>query len=178
MLSGIRAVATVVAFLAASVVAQAQTFTWTGPSSFNDASQTFAPITANTLDLRSTSGATLIDGNLFGPVSFGINLVIDGTVTNVYSRTLSNSVVTVNSLPIITFATGAVSAIQFTSSPNTLANYNGFRPFLGFIGSTTFTFSNNTPVAVPGPIAGAGLPVLIGLAGVWLVRRRRQSLAA
>lgn len=29
------------------------------------------------------------------------------------------------------------------------------------------------PTAVPGPIAGAGLPALLGLAGAWFVRRRR-----
>jgi len=35
-----------------------------------------------------------------------------------------------------------------------------------------------TPQAVPGPIAGAGLPALLGLAGAWFVRRRKQKLAA
>jgi len=33
-------------------------------------------------------------------------------------------------------------------------------------------------IAVPAPIAGAGLPVLAGLAGAWFVRRRKQRLAA
>jgi hypothetical protein len=31
---------------------------------------------------------------------------------------------------------------------------------------------------VPGPIAGAGVPALFGLAGAWFVRRRKQRLAA
>jgi len=38
-----------------------------------------------------------------------------------------------------------------------------------------FIFQN---VAVPGPIAGAGLPALLGLAGAWFVRRRKQKRAA
>jgi hypothetical protein len=33
-------------------------------------------------------------------------------------------------------------------------------------------------VAVPGPVAGAGGSALLGLAGVWFVRRRKQRLAA
>ena len=33
------------------------------------------------------------------------------------------------------------------------------------------------PVRVPGPIAGAGLPALFGLAGAWFYRRRRQQTA-
>jgi LPXTG-motif cell wall-anchored protein len=33
-------------------------------------------------------------------------------------------------------------------------------------------------LAVPGPIAGAGLPAVLGLAGAWFVRRRKQKLAA
>src|SRR4051794_21181066 len=32
--------------------------------------------------------------------------------------------------------------------------------------------------AVPGPISGAGLPALIGLAGAWFWRRRRAEVAA
>ena len=44
----------------------------------------------------------------------------------------------------------------------------------------TLNFSETlTPVtAVPGPIAGAGLPALFGLAGAWFVRRRKQKLGA
>lgn len=34
------------------------------------------------------------------------------------------------------------------------------------------------PVAAPGPIAGAGIIPLLGLAGGWLARRRRKTLAA
>ena len=34
------------------------------------------------------------------------------------------------------------------------------------------------PVATPGPIVGAGIPgLLVGLAGLWVARRRRQKLA-
>ncbi len=32
-------------------------------------------------------------------------------------------------------------------------------------------------VAVPGPVAGAGLPALFGLAGAWFLRRRRHQAA-
>jgi len=35
-----------------------------------------------------------------------------------------------------------------------------------------------TARAVPGPVAGAALPALLGLAGVWFVRRRRKNSAA
>jgi hypothetical protein len=40
------------------------------------------------------------------------------------------------------------------------------------------SFKISAVTAVPGPIAGAGLPALFGLAGSWLVRRRKQRLAA
>jgi MYXO-CTERM domain-containing protein len=35
----------------------------------------------------------------------------------------------------------------------------------------------NPVAAVPGPIAGTGIPALLGLAGLWVARRRRQKLA-
>jgi hypothetical protein len=44
--------------------------------------------------------------------------------------------------------------------------------------STAIIAQFTTPIAVPGPIAGAGLPALFGLAGAWFVRRRKQTLAA
>jgi hypothetical protein len=38
--------------------------------------------------------------------------------------------------------------------------------------------SRVTPLASPGPIVGAGIPgLLVGLAGLWVARRRRQKLA-
>ena len=40
------------------------------------------------------------------------------------------------------------------------------------------SFSPLSATAVPGPIAGAGLPALIGLAGAWFWRRRRAHAAA
>jgi hypothetical protein len=167
-----------VALLVAATVAQAQTFTWTGSNSFNDATQTFAGITANTLDINSTSGAFFVDAAFFSNVRFDINLIINGTPTNIYSTTLGGADFrTLNSLPVFSFATGTVTGIQFLSDPNTLIqNYQLFQGFLG-IGSTTFTFSNQPPVAVPGPVAGAGVIPLLGLAGFWYARRRKRLAA-
>jgi hypothetical protein len=40
------------------------------------------------------------------------------------------------------------------------------------------SFKISKITAVPGPIAGAGLPALFGLAGAWFVRRRKQAAKA
>jgi hypothetical protein len=41
--------------------------------------------------------------------------------------------------------------------------------------ATITNFSRAEVVAVPGPVAGAGLPALLGFAGVWFVRRRARQ---
>jgi LPXTG-motif cell wall-anchored protein len=46
-----------------------------------------------------------------------------------------------------------------------------------YIGMTSLTVSSQA-VAVPGPVAGAGLPALLGLAGVWFYRRRKAVATA
>ena len=55
-----------------------------------------------------------------------------------------------------------------------------FRIVNGGTGNSGGQISNITitPLAVPGPIAGTGIPALLGLAGLWAARRRRQKLAA
>jgi hypothetical protein len=51
--------------------------------------------------------------------------------------------------------------------------------FTGGTGNSEAQISNITvtPVAVPGSIAGTGIPALLGLVGLWAARRGRQKLA-
>jgi hypothetical protein len=73
----------------------------------------------------------------------------------------------------IDFTTGAIpftfSQGAFTLTVNDVdVSPNGNAPITGQILIT----------AVPGPVAGAGIPVLLGMAGAWFVRRRRQARTA
>jgi MYXO-CTERM domain-containing protein len=52
-----------------------------------------------------------------------------------------------------------------------------FRIINGGTGNSEAQISNITVTAVPGPIAGTGIPALLGLVGLWAARRRRQKLA-
>lgn len=166
--------------LVAATFAQAQTFTWSGPSSFNDASQNFGTaFTANQLNINSTIGF-FSDNNIFGSTRFNINLVLSGGGTrNIYSQALNGGAsVALSSLPVFSFLTSSIVGIQFTTTPDTLpTGYNAFNGLLGLGGGrTTFAFSN-TAIAVPGPIAGAGLLPFAGLGAAWFARRRKQRAA-
>lgn len=95
----------------------------------------------------------------------------------------------VGSTPAVTFQNGNVFSILY---PGTLLNgiftislrtsalqydyFDQLHPATRTIGTITYSLA---PVAVPGPIVGAGLPGLLAAAGglVLLARRRRQRLA-
>lgn len=64
-----------------------------------------------------------------------------------------------------------------TGGPGGLAGLTFFYPYMnvGF-GIDNLQYTRIDPIAVPGPVAGAGIPALIAMAGAWFVRRRRQLM--
>ncbi len=79
---------------------------------------------------------------------------------------------------LIAFGYGAYLAALPSGSSGSSSSSGSTVTFSLVSSGSTITVQNTPPVArgVPGPIAGAGLPVLVAGYGVyWLVRRRRRS---
>lgn len=133
----------------------------------------------------SLTGTFTTNDALSAVLSYDITASPVGSFLGFHYQT-TNSSVTASTLPSQYFR------IDSTGSANELQIY--FTKALTMTGSTgisaTFSYEHEpsggnrypsgtvSAVAAPGPVAGADLIPLLGLAGGWLARRRRKALAA
>jgi MYXO-CTERM domain-containing protein len=80
-------------------------------------------------------------------------------------------------IPITTNDHSFLQFVQFSAAPTEAILSATFSNASDDFEAAAFTTTPST-LAAPGPVAGAGLPALFGLAGAWFVRRRKQKLAA
>ena len=143
---------------------------------FNNASQTFAGVTADELELDLTNIGSQVHSH-GGPMTWSINATIDGVLTTIYTGSFAASGTTfMNPLPAISFGQGVVTSLGFTSSPGQNQSYHGFLDGATY-GSQAMQFSlNAVGNAVPEPGVWAMLIVGFGLVGGAMRQRRRQTV--
>ena len=128
----------------------------------------------------SSQGDSLDFGSfLAGSVlNFYINVLSTGD--KFYTDTSRNAD-GVNHVYAVTFTGGPVNGGSYNFPAGTYVAFEDLKTGGDFnYQDLDFVFTNAKAVGVaaPGPIAGAGLPVLIGVAGLWFARRRKQGYAA
>jgi hypothetical protein len=179
------------AFAVSSGASASTTVTWTGSSSFNDASVTFAGFTAN--QLTGIGGSGTYDGVFWQPTSFSLLIDLNGAWTDVLDWSVAkydNNNYSLSSLLTspISFSTGTVTGIKLTSAPDGPyydPNYNSFVSWCfedcWHQDGETFTFTNSTTggggqdtTPLPAAVWMFG-SVLAGAGGLQTWRGRRKS---
>lgn len=173
------AAASAMAIGLASQPAAAATFNWapgytnTGSTSdFDDATQTFAAVVANSLTFDTNSNAYYGSGyfhNHGGASQFTISAIINGVSTQIYSSgAVGNVDFPLAGIGTIAFAAGSVTGISLTASPYVGQAFHDFQQ--------SQTFSLNAVAGVPEPSAWALM--ILGFGAVGASLRRRKQVAA
>lgn len=114
-------------------------------------------------------------GNTFtGNYSAGSSAVVSGPLLAITSTLYSWSL-QIFTIGSTTYAKG--SETYGTQSINFVFNGSSYVDDGTAFGPKSTSYSVDTSYTVPGPVAAAGLPALIGFAG-WAAWRRRRSVAA
>lgn len=132
-----------------------------------------APAGAETITKTATAGNPFaIDFDVIAGATINISALLTGTIA-VFNYTLANGVGTTvwnatSALIDDVLESASASYTFLTSGHYTLTSYVTF-------GEATVTATINT---VPGPVAAAGLPAVLGLMGFAAWRRRQNAAAA
>lgn len=148
----------------ASTAAQAATFAWTAGTDFDTATQTFAPVFANTLTF-SGNGIYHNHGN---PYSMVFRATIDGVDQQIFSFNPGNVDFVLSSLAPISFGGGMVTSLTLTTSGSVGWAYH-------FMGGDSFTLAA-VGNAVPEPATWAMLILGFGAVGGALRGAKRKQI--
>jgi hypothetical protein len=167
-----------VAALVAPSLASATIVNWTQGGDFDNLSQTFAGITANTISFAGADASYGFAVPFAGPgahthgqtQTWGITAVIDGLSQTIFSETQASGAEQSTSLVAlgnISFTQGLVTSIGFTCVSCSVNTFHQFS-------DTSFDLSVAVPPnAVPEPAVWALM--LAGLGFVGVGKRRRQG---